>query len=53
MIQKLLLTVASALLLGGWVLAQQQQISNHGASARLQEMEDASCPPSSDPSGGG
>ncbi len=41
------------LLVGGWAGAAQQSLSDHLSDVRhLQQMEDASCPPSSNPSGG-
>lgn len=53
MIRIVLLVLAAALMWGGWAWAREQEMLNHGATVRLQEMQDASCDPSSNPSGGG
>ncbi len=49
----ILLTITAALIWTSWAFARQQELLNHGASIHMQEMEDASCDPSSGPSGGG
>ncbi len=43
-----LLIIIGTLVVGGWAWAREQELLNHAANARLQEMEDASCDPSSD-----
>ncbi len=48
-----LLVAIAALVLGGWAWAREQEILNHPRDAQMQEMQDASCDPSSDPSGAG
>jgi hypothetical protein len=49
----ILLAVAGCLTLGGWGWAQQQELLNHGEDIHLEQMQDASCGPSSNPSGAG
>ncbi len=53
MIRITLLVIIGALVLGGWARAREQEMLNHPANVKMQEMEDASCDPSSDPSGAG
>ncbi len=53
MIRITLLVVVGALVLGGWARAREQEILNHSGDAQMQEMQSASCDPSSDPSGAG
>jgi hypothetical protein len=53
MTRNILLLTLGALFLAGWAWARAAEMLNHSADARLQEMQDASCPPSSDPSGAG
>jgi hypothetical protein len=47
----ILLAVAGCLTLGGWAVAQQQELLDHPADIHMQKMQDASCPPSSNPGG--
>ena len=53
MMRNVLLLLLGALFLAGWMWARAAEMLNHGADAHLQEMQNASCPASSDPSGGG
>ena len=53
MIRITLLIVCAALLLSGWAWARQQEMLNHPHDVQMQEMESASCDPSSSPSGAG
>jgi hypothetical protein len=48
----LLVIIASATWIG-WAWAREQEMLNHPADIHMEEMQDASCPPSSNPSGGG
>jgi len=47
-----LLIIIGALVLGGWAWAREQEMLNHATNAKVQEMEDASCNPSSDQGAG-
>ena len=49
----ILLAVIGALTLGGWAWAREQEMLNHSVDVHMEEMQSASCPPSSNPSGGG
>jgi hypothetical protein len=49
----ILLTLIGTLIAGAWAWAKEQQMLNHPADLQMQQMQDASCPPSSNPSGGG
>ena len=49
----ILLVVMAALMWGGWAWAREQQMLNHNADVHMQQMQDASCGPSSSSSGGG
>jgi hypothetical protein len=53
MIRITLLILIGALVLGGWAWAREQEMLNHNADVQMQEMQSASCNPSSDPSGAG
>jgi hypothetical protein len=53
MIRITLLVFIGALVLCGWAWAREQEMLNHNADVQLQEMQSASCNPSSDPSGAG
>jgi hypothetical protein len=53
MIRITLLMLIGALVLGGWAWAREQEMLNHSTDVQLQEMQSASCNPSSDPSGAG
>jgi hypothetical protein len=53
MIRITLLIIVGALVASGWAWARQQEMLNHSADVQMQEMQSASCPPSSNPSGGG
>jgi hypothetical protein len=53
MIRITLLIVIGALVLGGWAWAREQEMLNHSSDVQMQEMQDASCDPSSNPSGAG
>ena len=48
-----LLAVMGCLTLGGWAWAQQQELLNHSEDIHMEQMQAGSCPPSSNPSGGG
>jgi hypothetical protein len=45
--QIILLSIIGTLTAGGWAWARQQEMLDHPGQIRLQEMQDASCPPSS------
>jgi len=49
----ILLAIIGCLTLGGWAWAQQQELLNHTSDIHMQKMDDASCDPSSNPSGAG
>ena len=49
----IMLAVIGTLTCGGWGWARQQEMLNHSADIHMEEMQSASCPPSSNPSGGG
>jgi hypothetical protein len=53
MIRTTLLVVIGVLVLSGWARAREQEMLNHSADVNMQEMQDASCTPSSDPTGAG
>ena len=53
MIRITLLAVIASLVLGGWAWAREQELLNHSSNVQMQEMQDASCDPSSSPSGAG
>ena len=53
MIRITLLVVIAGLVLGGWARAREEEILNHTGDAQMQEMQSASCDPSSNPSGAG
>ena len=53
MIRITLLVVIGALVLSGWARAREQEMLNHPHDVKMQQMEDSSCDPSSDPSGAG
>jgi len=53
MIRITLLMAIAALVLSGWARARQQEMLNHSRDVQMQEMQDASCDPSSGPSGAG
>jgi hypothetical protein len=46
-----LLAVIGCLTLGGWAFARQQEMLNHSDDVRMEKMQNASCPPSSNPGG--
>jgi len=46
-----LLAVIGGLTLGGWAVAQQQELLDHASDVHLQKMQNASCPPSSSSGG--
>jgi len=48
-----LLAIMGFITLGGWALAQQQELRDNLGDTHMQLMQDASCTPSSNPSGGG
>jgi hypothetical protein len=52
MIRITLLVLIGALVLGGWAMAREREMLNHHDDVQMQEMQEASCTPSSDPSGG-
>jgi len=47
----ILLAVIGGLTLGGWAFARQQELINHPDDVRMEKMQNASCPPSSNPGG--
>jgi len=49
----MLLAILGVLTLGGWAWSREQEMINHSMDVHMEEMQDASCPPSSDPPGGG
>jgi len=53
MIRNTLLVIFAALILVGWAWAREQEMLNHSADVHMEEMQSASCPPSSNPPGGG
>ena len=53
MIRITLLVLIGAVVLGEWAWAREQEMLNHSTDVQLQEMQSASCNPSSDPSGAG
>ena len=48
-----LLALIASLTVTAWASAQQIEMIDHLDSIRMQVMDDGSCPPSSNPSGGG
>jgi hypothetical protein len=53
MIRITLLVIFAALIVSGWAWAREQEMLNHTADVHMEAMQSASCPPSSNPSGGG
>jgi hypothetical protein len=49
----ILLAVVGCLTLGGWAVAQQQELLNHPADVHMQKMDDNTCNGSSSNSSGG
>jgi hypothetical protein len=49
----MMLAVIGTLTLVGWAWAREQEMLNHSADVQMEEMQNASCPPSSNPPGGG
>jgi hypothetical protein len=53
MIRITLLVIIGALVISGWAWAREQETLNHPRDVQMQQMEDASCDPSSSSSGAG
>ena len=53
MIRSVLLVVIGTAVLGGWAWAREQEMLNHSGDVQMQEMQSASCGPSSGSSGAG
>jgi hypothetical protein len=53
MMRIVLLMAIGALISGGWVWARGQEMLDHSGDVKMEEMQSASCPPSSNPQGNG
>jgi hypothetical protein len=49
----ILLVLVASLTLTAWASAQQTELADHLEGIRMEAMDNGSCPPSSNPSGGG